>query len=351
VLGSTTARRQRHAYWLYAQVWLREFRVTVLLLVGLVVGGAALHVVTPLRSLDGARPSVGSALYAAWMALLNQPSVGLSEAWYLLVVDALYPLLGLVLVGESLIRFGLLMVSRRRGEKEWMKVMASTCRQHVIICGLGHLGFRILQELLTNGVEVVAIERDPGCRFLSQAKATGTPVIERDMKDDQALIDAGVARAETIVVASNDDLANLEVALDARRLNPGIRVVLRLYDQQIASKIQAAFTLDQAFSASALAAPAVAAMVLGTNVLTSFKLGGVVHLVSETPVGAHSAALGLSLAELESRHDVRVLQLRRNGEPLMLAHACLAAGDLVVASGPSAGVGGFAAELQGERGA
>ncbi|NJL18652.1 MAG: hypothetical protein HC938_17335 [Nitrospira sp.] len=40
-----------------------------------------------------------------------------------------------------------------------------------------------------------------------------------------------------IVIATNDDMANLEVALDARRLNPKIRVLMRLYDQQIAAKI------------------------------------------------------------------------------------------------------------------
>jgi voltage-gated potassium channel len=63
-----------------------------------------------------------------------------------------------------------------------------------------------------------------------------------------------VAVARAIVIASNDDHANLEVALDARRMNPGIGVVRRLFDQQVATKIKPAFTVDEVFSVSALAA-------------------------------------------------------------------------------------------------
>ncbi len=254
---------RRRAALLYALALLREFRYTALLLALLLALGTALHVATPLKGLSGARPSVASALYASWMALLAQPQIGMAERGHLLLVDALFPLFGVVLIGEGVVRLGLLMVSRRRGEKEWMKVMASTYRDHVVLCGLGHLGFRILEQLLASGTDVVAIERDPECRFLASAKETGIAVLVRDMKDDRALVEAGVERARAIVIASNDDMGNLEVALDARRMNPGIRVVMRLFDQQIATKIKAAFAVDEAFSASALAAPVVAGMVLG----------------------------------------------------------------------------------------
>jgi voltage-gated potassium channel len=334
-------RRLRLATWLYIVAILREFRATFSVLVVLVGVGAILHCLTPLRALGGMRPTLGGSLYAAWMALLGQPSVGLSEAWYLLLIDALFPLLGFVLVGEGLIRFGLLMLSRRRGEKEWMRVMASTYRDHVILCGLGHLGYRTLGELLANGVEVVAIERDPACRFLTQAKATGVPVFVRDMKDDEALIEAGIERACAIVIASNDDLANLEVALDARRLNPRIRIVLRLFDQQIASKIGSALTVDQAFSASALAAPAVAAMALDSKVLASFKVDGTAYLTAEVEVDEHSPLIGHTPAELGGGGGVHVLSVRQVASPGRSESpntTPLSAGAVLVVSGPAVAV-------------
>ena len=90
------------------------------------------------------------------------------------------------------------------------------------------------------------------------------PVLVRDMKEDQALIDAGVQHARTIIIATNDDMANLEVALDARRMNPKIRVIMRLFDQRIADKFKEAALIDEAFSSAALAAPMVAEMALKT---------------------------------------------------------------------------------------
>jgi Trk K+ transport system NAD-binding subunit len=143
-----------------------------------------------------------------------------------------------------------------------MIVKASTYRDHVVVCGLGHVGYRILLELLEQGASVVAIEKNAEGRFVADAKATGTPVLIRDMKEDQALIDAGVEHARIMIVASDDDLANVEVALDSRRLNPQIRVVLRMFDQRIADKFKAAGLIDEAFSTAALAAPIVAGLAL-----------------------------------------------------------------------------------------
>ena len=184
------------------------------------------------------------------------------ERWYLALLCGVYPLLGFGLVGEGVVRIGLLILSKDRGEKEWMMVMASTYRDHVVLCGLGHLGYRILGSSWREDADVVALEKDAAGRFLSEAKATGMPVLVRDMKEDQALVDAGVQHARAIIIATNDDMANLEVALDARRMNPKIRVIMRLFDQRMADKFKEAALIDEAFSSAALAAPIVAGMAL-----------------------------------------------------------------------------------------
>lgn len=236
---------------------MREFRGALLVTAALVAVGAALFLVTPIAGLGGRRPGPLLAAYAAWMALFAEVVFSPPDAWYLDVLHALYPLAGLVVLGEGVVRFALLMTSRRRGEREWNRVMASTYRDHVVLCGLGHLGLRVLEELRRRGVEVVAIERDPAARFLPAARALSVPVLVADMRDDAVLEEASVRHARTIVVATSDDMANLEVALDARRMNPAIKVMVRFYDQQLAAKIQGAFGIDDAFSSAALAAPAI----------------------------------------------------------------------------------------------
>ena len=239
-----------------------EFRWSLLALGSILVTGAALYATAPPTAFAEPPPALpGWPLLVAWMNMFGEPLV-VPRVWYLAAVEALFPLVGIVLIGEGIVRLGILMFSRRLGEKEWMIVMASTFRDHIIVCGLGHLGFRLLGQLRAREQDLVVIERDPACSFLGRAREDGAAVLVRDMRDDQALRDAGIVDARVIVVASNDDLANIEVALDARRMNPKIRILLRLFDQRIADKFKDLGIIDEAFSSAALAAPVVADMVL-----------------------------------------------------------------------------------------
>ena len=134
---------------LFARAMLHEFRGTLLALAAAVVVGAVVILLTPAATVEGQRPGPGTAFYAAWMAMLGEfVTQGLPSAPHLMVLFALYPVLGFVLIGEGVVRLAILMVSRKYGHKEWTKVAASTYRDHVILCGLGHLGYRVLEELL-----------------------------------------------------------------------------------------------------------------------------------------------------------------------------------------------------------
>ena len=292
---------------LYFRAIAREFRWTFATLAGVVLVGAALYAQVPRPELNGDCPSPGTAVYCAWMALLAQQVFQSPAPWFIELVNAIYPLLGVLLFGEGVVRFAMLMISRRQGEKEWMKVMASVYRDHVVLCGIGHLGYRVLEELVKAAVPVVAIEKTENGRFVSSAKALGVPVLIRDMKEDQALIEAGIPNARVVIIATNDDMANLEVALDSRRMNPAIRIVMRLFDQQIASKIAEAISVDAAFSASALAAPVVAAMSTGSRVMSSMLIGGVPHVTAELAVTEHSPLAGQTTEAIEKSRAVRVL--------------------------------------------
>jgi voltage-gated potassium channel Kch len=257
--------------------------------------------------LGGPRPGPAKALYAAWMSLLAQSPYSSPEVWYLMLMNALFPVAGGIVIGEGVIRLAMLLVSWRNGEKEWMRVMAATYNDHVILCGVGHLGYRVLEQLMAAKIPVVVIERDENGRFVPQARQFGVPVLLRDMREDQSLVDAGIASARVVIIATNDDMANLEVALDSRRMNPKIRIIMRLFDQQIASKIAGALTIDAAFSASALAAPMVAAMALETRILSTDVIAGVPHVSAETRIGDHSDLIGHDIAWLERELPIRVL--------------------------------------------
>jgi len=327
---------------LYALALTREFRWTLVALAVAVIVGTILFWITPHEALGGERPSVGLALLCAWMALLSQSVVASRpETWYLAAVTALYPLVGVLVIGEGVVRLALLLVSRRQGEKEWMRVMASTYRDHVVLCGLGHLGHRVLEQLAAAGTPVVALERVENARGMARARELRVPVLVRDMKEDQALIDAGIPHARAIVIATNDDMGNLEVALDARRMNPGIRVIMRLFDQQIADKMAKAFNVDVAFSSSALAAPLVAAMSLQSRVLSSCLIAGTQYVTAEVEAKPGSALPGRPVADVERQFAARLLHHGRpSGESV---ESLIAAGDALVFHVPATRLADLAA--------
>jgi hypothetical protein len=53
-----------------------------------------------------------------------------------------------------------------------------------------------------------------------------------------------VKAASAIVCATDDDLANLNIALDARRFKPDIRVVIRLFDDDLVAKVRDTFKAE-----------------------------------------------------------------------------------------------------------
>ncbi|MEX0168355.1 NAD-binding protein [Streptomyces sp. LMG1-1-1.1] len=69
-------------------------------------------------------------------------------------------------------------------------------------------------------------------------------VVESAEADDRALTDAGVERAAALALVHEDDEANIRAALTARRLNPRLRLVIRLYNRKLGQHLET--LLDQA---------------------------------------------------------------------------------------------------------
>src|SRR4029077_2377355 len=53
-------------------------------------------------------------------------------------------------------------------------------RGHIVVCGLGNVGFRVVEELLAEGEQVVAIERARDNPFTSTARRLGAAVMLGD---------------------------------------------------------------------------------------------------------------------------------------------------------------------------
>ncbi|MET8833769.1 NAD-binding protein [Micromonospora sp. NPDC004540] len=199
---------------------------------------------------------------------------------------------------------------------------------HVVVVGLGNIGTRVMAQLHDFGVEVVAIDKNPDARGAPLAHRLGVPLIVGDAGQEETLRAASVDTSQALVVVSTDDGINLRAALNARSLDPDLRVVLRLFDGDFAERIQQAFGIGISRSVSYLAAPAFAAAMLDRAVIATIPVDRHALLVTEVPVVAGSPLDGRPLAAVARPGEVRLLAYTRAGQktdwstdPRMVIHA------------------------------
>jgi Trk K+ transport system NAD-binding subunit len=181
---------------------------------------------------------------------------------------------------------------------------------HIVVVGLGNVASRITQALHDLGRTVVVVGQDERARGVALARALGVPVVLGNPTQEQVLRSASVPTCRALIVASSDDVNNLETALLARSVNPDARIILRLFDGDFAERVQRNFHLASSRSVSYLAAPAFAAAMLGSQVVDVIPVRRRVILVAELSVATGSAAEGRPAAELNRPGETRLLGIR-----------------------------------------
>lgn len=232
--------------------------------------------------------------------------------WIVKLMYFALPLLGLFVIIDAIVRFTGLLFRSRENTREWQEMLASTYQHHVIVCGLGHVGYRIVEQLVRSGTDVVAIEQQEN-PFFAEVQALGVPIIVGDVRRPETLQKAQLTRAEAIICATDLDMVNIETGLSARELAPDIKVVLRLFDQGLAKKIEKSFFIDAAYSTSALAAPVFAAAAVTRNVINSFVVEDQVLNTVELVVRKASRLEGRTIDALREELEVTFLMYQEAG--------------------------------------
>lgn len=101
--------------------------------------------------------------------------------------------------------------------KEIQSLILWTTRDHVIICGSGRIGSRLVKEF-GKKYTVVVIEQDKQNKVLESLRQSGVSVILGNAKHMNVLKNAGVERAKYLIAALGDDNANAEVIIQTQRL-------------------------------------------------------------------------------------------------------------------------------------
>ncbi|WP_199510290.1 potassium channel family protein [Nucisporomicrobium flavum] len=221
-------------------------------------------------------------------------------------------------------------------------VVTNPHQDHIVLVGLGSVGTRVLRQLTDLGLEVVAIDRRADARGAKVAEQLGVPLIVGDASLEETLRSASIATSKALVVVSTDDVTNLQAALNARSVRPDLRVVLRLFDDDFARRVQDAFSIDISRSVSRLAAPAFAAAMLDRDVLATIPVDRHALLVADVRILPGSPLDGAPLERADRPLSVRVIGLIAAGSEWVDwapdPRRVLIAGDRVMAVARRAGL-------------
>ena len=126
-------------------------------------------------------------------------------------------------------------------------------RDHVIICGLGRLGYFIAEGLLARGEKVIIIEKDESSGKVQHFRSRGADVYLGDARLPRVLQDVGVVHAKALYSVVDNDYANLEIGLNARSIAPNMRLILRIFDRSMSEKLRENLDIHLTLSMTAIA--------------------------------------------------------------------------------------------------
>lgn len=116
--------------------------------------------------------------------------------------------------------------------------MAETLHDHVIVCGYGLVGEKIVDILLQHNIEIVVIDMDRA--KLDVLDQRGVKTIVGDATSSKILRAAGIEKAKAIAVAMDDDAKNLFAVITAKSINEKIIIATRANDEFLREKLREA---------------------------------------------------------------------------------------------------------------
>lgn len=255
--------------------------------------------------------NIVEAIYQVLGLTFFQPIGDFPDAWFLEIFYFIMPIVGLVILSQGIAEFGLMFFNRQQRSKEWEIAVASTFHNHHILVGLGHLGYRVVRELYGLGQNIVVVELNPSADLVVNVQQLNIPVIQDDAIRTEALKSAGVGRAKSIILCTQNDSLNLQIALKARKLNNYIKIIMRIFDEEFAQALQEQFGFT-ALSATQMAAPFFAATAAEIDITQPISVDGQLLSLAQLIINKKSPLNGLTISQVEEEFNVSVVLLRRN---------------------------------------
>jgi len=294
----------------------RLYLLLVMIFIVVLVGSTGYYI------LFGGEPTFIDCVY---MTVISITSVGYGEVFQIAgnVPAELFTML-LITFGMGVILYSLstLTAILIEGElsgilrKNKMSKMIHKLEDHYIVCGGGETGRPVLIELFDNGEKAVLIEMDESAIESCKAVIKNLMYIQGDVTDDENLIAAGIEKAAGVIICLPLDKDNLYVTMTSRMLNPKVRIVSRIINQELRPKIIKAGA-DRVVSPDAIGALRMAYIMIRPTVVdfldSMLRSGTSQYRIHQITISPNSQAVGKTIAEsgLKDKYGLLILGTQR----------------------------------------
>jgi voltage-gated potassium channel len=318
-------------------ILLHQFQWPLLTFVLVISIGAAIY--AQINNAAGIPPSLSfpEAAYQVLGLVFLQPLLDFPPFWPLQLFYFIMPIIGIGILAQGVADFGVLFFNRRARSKEWEMAIAASLEDHIILIGLGHLGYRVVQYLANMDQDIVVIEANPDIDLITDIRSAGIPVIEGDGLREATLNAANIEKARVLIMCMQNDTTNLQISLKAHNLNPKIEVIMRIFDDEFAAGLEKQFGF-RAFSATSMAAPVFAAAAAGVDMTRPITLDGQPLCLARLHLEENGKLVGENVHKIEAVYHVSVVLVRRdsNSEFHPAADLLLHPGDhIAILGGPA----------------
>jgi voltage-gated potassium channel len=183
-----------------------------------------------------------------YMTIITLSTVGYGEVIPLDTAGRIFASVLIVFGMGSLIYFGSTVIAfwvefdlQRLRRRKRMQKTIDELSDHVIVCGVGVTGARVVRELVETKTKFVMIDINndklTNVREMHLESYGHIPFIHGDATQDRVLLQAGVERASGVVAALRGDKDNLYLILSARQINPALRIVARAMEKDAPPKM------------------------------------------------------------------------------------------------------------------
>ncbi len=198
-----------------------------------------------------------------------------------------------------------------------LKKRMKRMKDHVVVCGAGSTGRNVIEELLTTGVSVVAIDTKENelKEIADKFPKSEFAFIVGDATDDDVIAQTNLGGARGLVAALSSDKDNLYLTVAARQANPSARIVARCAEISHVEKIRRSGA-DAVVSPNYIGGMRLVSELLRPAVVRflddMLRDRRAAYRIEEVTLGAGAGKLGTTLrdARVRERFGMTVLAMR-----------------------------------------